>query len=160
MGTNLIEVARATGAQWKALSEEEKAPYRARQQELSAKFTLTREAYNEYCKGRSSKKHEDISGKKSYKKNASKRVATKKTRPAKVPPQSKQFSEAATFDATQPMATMPALESSASVASTQPEANAGQRRRAFKMPDEAGVVPPVDPDATQLADPVAAAAWE
>jgi len=54
----------------------------------------------------------------------------------------------------------PVVEASTFVAPTQPEAGAGQRRRAFKMPDEAGVAAPLDLDASQRADPVvAAAAW-
>jgi len=146
--TNLIEVGKATGAQWKALSEEEKAPYKARQRELSAKFMLAREAYNDYCKGRGSNKDKEVR-KRTTQKTVGRQAAAKKSRPAKEPLQSKKQSEATALDATQPMA---------SFAPTQPEANAGQRRRAFKMPDGASVVAPPDLDATQLADPVVAAA--
>jgi len=143
LGTsNLVEVAKATGVQWHALSEEDKAPYRARQQELSEKFTQAREAYNEYSKRRGNTK--DI------------RVVTKRTLKKK-----SQKTRAAALDATQPAPILAPTQLSAALALTQPEAGTTRRRRAFKMPDDAAAMASTDLDATQVADPVtAAAAWE
>jgi len=157
--TSLVEVAKATGVQWNALSEEDKAPYKVRQQELSEKFVQAREAYNEYSNRRSNMKDSRVVTKRTSKKK-NENTRAKKPSPQRAL-QTQQPLQAAASDATQPALILSPTQVSAAVAPTQPEAGTTRRRRAFKMPDNPSTMASSDLDATQVADPVAAAAaWE
>jgi hypothetical protein len=162
LGTsNLVEVAKATGVQWHALSEEDKAPYRARQQELSEKFTQARKAYNEYSEKRSNIKDARVVTKRTLKKGSQKTQEKERSLLTARQTQRAVALALANIDDMQPAPILAPMQLSAALAPTQPEAGTTRRRRAFKMPDDATTMASTDLDATQVADPVAAAAaWE
>lgn len=137
LGTSqLILVAKAAAQEWNRLSDEEKAPYVARQKELSAKFMEVREAYNEYAKKRTSKK--DLArAAAQVKKSKAKTQTTQKPKTQKtLPPVSQAPDQAQQVAQTQDSMAL-ALDPSqlsASLLATQPEVGISRPRRAFKIP--------------------------